>query len=259
MTTSRADCARVEVLAGTIALGEASDAERDAYRHHLSGCERCLTLFAGEREIERVMRSVVQARDAERWEPEPRAIFRDRARSSNHAWRWTAALAASLAVGIFAGQRIVAQHQTSGGNGHTVAVVHHVLTLPTSGDERAIASLGTQTAPKRVERAESLAIAPRATADRGIAPVGGENAILPHPPAIAYEPGAQVTTAFDVQVDAGGRPTACAVTKSSGYRALDDAVCGAAMAARYLPRMVNGRATAGTYRDAFTFRSNGSH
>ena len=44
------ECARAEVLAGAVALGEASDAERDAYRRHLAGCSRCIAAYGGERD-----------------------------------------------------------------------------------------------------------------------------------------------------------------------------------------------------------------
>ncbi|HEX8805370.1 MAG TPA: energy transducer TonB, partial [Candidatus Aquilonibacter sp.] len=55
--------------------------------------------------------------------------------------------------------------------------------------------------------------------------------------------------------DEHGVATKCTITKHSGYRVLDDAVCKAAMAVNYLPRLVNGKATPGVYRDAFTFRA----
>ncbi|HEY5340625.1 MAG TPA: TonB family protein [Candidatus Aquilonibacter sp.] len=62
-------CARSEVLAGAIALGEATAAQRDDYRRHISSCTRCLDALGGERQIERVMARVVQARESEVWEP----------------------------------------------------------------------------------------------------------------------------------------------------------------------------------------------
>jgi TonB family protein len=57
-----------------------------------------------------------------------------------------------------------------------------------------------------------------------------------------------------VTVDERGMPAHCAITKSSGFPALDVAVCKAAMNVHYLPRLINGKATVGVYRDAFTFR-----
>lgn len=100
----------------------------------------------------------------------------------------------------------------------------------------------------------SIVVAP-AYAARDAAPVGGETAINPQPPMIAYAEGAQGTTVFKVFIDAHGAPTKCTITKSSGYLSLDDAVCHAAMAAKYTPHTVNGKPEPGTYLDAFTFRT----
>ena len=64
-------CARAEILAGAIALGEANETERDEYRRHISGCAECLASLGGEREIERVMQTVADARESEVWAPAP--------------------------------------------------------------------------------------------------------------------------------------------------------------------------------------------
>ncbi|MDP9025556.1 MAG: energy transducer TonB [Candidatus Eremiobacteraeota bacterium] len=110
-------------------------------------------------------------------------------------------------------------------------------------------------APLRLEgRAESIALAPSQTV-RDVAPLGGESAINPQPPLIAYSEGAEGTTAFAVNVDERGIPVKCAITQSSGSVVLDEAVCKAAMKARFSPRLVNGRPTASIYHDAFTFRN----
>lgn len=103
----------------------------------------------------------------------------------------------------------------------------------------------------------SIVVAP-AYAARDAAPIGGETAISPQPPMIAYAEGAQGTTVFKVFIDAHGVPTKCAITKSSGYLSLDNAVCHAAMAAKYTPHTVNGKPEPGTYLDAFTFRTSDS-
>lgn len=71
---------RIEAIAGAIALGEASDAERLEYREHLTQCASCLRALGGEHEIERVAAAVGQARDAEIWKPEIRWDARMRAR-----------------------------------------------------------------------------------------------------------------------------------------------------------------------------------
>lgn len=140
----RVDCVDAERLAGTIAVNEASDGEREAYRGHLAGCERCLHDLGGEREIERVMGTVAQARSEERWQPELRALAR---RSAPARWRlWAAAAAA--AVVIVAGVQL-AEHQFQ----------------PTSAppsisaaEARALAALGTENVSPREGRAESLTV-----------------------------------------------------------------------------------------------------
>ena len=334
------DCARSEVLAGAVALGEATDVERDAYRRHLSTCRRCVATLGGEREIERTMQVVAQARDAERWEPDVRLALRDRVRATRHAWRFgLSALAAAVvvALGIHAfvaagvkqigvspanpivvgydGQKIVLErrapayavpvpaarpaHRTLG---HDLVLVHNVVTLkrppvppaapkpavraahaagsaarpparaavrpapasdgatsvadlsPSLHDKRSVAALRTVvTAPPPAQRAESIAVVPPTIRD--VAPLGGESAIEPRPLSIAYYENAEGTTAFDVSVDERGAPVKCTITKASGYLVLDEAVCRAAMHARYSPRTINGRAVASVYRDAFTFRA----
>jgi TonB family protein len=104
---TRNDCARAETLAGAIALEEATDGERDAYRLHLAACTRCVETLGGEREIERVMSVIAQARDEESWEPDLRAALRDRTRMRRNAWRLgigvgAAALAVSFGIHILA-------------------------------------------------------------------------------------------------------------------------------------------------------------
>lgn len=90
---------------------------------------------------------------------------------------------------------------------------------------------------------------------REATPIGGETALNPQPPMIAYDEGAEGTVVFEVSIDERGNPTKCAVTKSSHFPVLDNTVCKAAMEARYTPKTVGGRAVPGTYQDAFTFRS----
>jgi TonB family protein len=254
--TTGVDCVRAEILAGTLALGEASESDRDAYRRHVAGCPRCLVNLGGERDIERVMAVVAEARDAERWEPRLRAPAHNPRKQWGRTWSWAAALAA-VAILSFAGQRLAEQrHGAVATAGHALVVVHNVVTLPSAGDERSIAALGTQTAPKAEQRAESLAMAPAGSANRDVMPIGGDAAIVPHPPAAAYALDADGTTAIEVLVDQHGRPLKCTIAESSGSSALDQSVCRAAMRARYTPRRVDGRDVMGTYRDAFTFRSN---
>lgn len=112
----------------------------------------------------------------------------------------------------------------------------------------------TETAPETLTHsAESIQVSANLPT-REVAPMGGEAAINPQPPMIAYAEGAEGTTVFEVRVDERGTPTKCIITKSAGYPVLDDAVCKAAMKARYTPKMVDGRAVPGVYHDAFTFQ-----
>lgn len=136
------NCTTAEILAGAIALGEAGDEQRHAYREHLSTCRGCLATIGGEREIERVINVVAQARDQEQWQPDVRrALARVPAR--RHGWKWGAGLAAAgaLTVAILTTQR------------HAPVVVRSVA-MP---DVVGVAALGTQTMPQREHRAESLA------------------------------------------------------------------------------------------------------
>ena len=111
-----------------------------------------------------------------------------------------------------------------------------------------------ETAPQSLTHsAESMQFGPLRR-DRDVAVAGGETAINPQPPMIAYDEGAQGTAVFEVLVDERGAPTKCVITKSTNYLVLDNAVCKAAMGARYLPKIQDGRAVAGVYHDAFTFR-----
>lgn len=138
----RMNCTAAQRLAGTIAVNEATDGERDAYRAHLAVCEPCLHDLGGERDIERVMATIAQARDEERWQPDLRALSR-RSRPSR-ASIWAAALAA--AVVIVAGIRL---------GEHQMRPASPSISAP---EARALAALGTQTLPRREGRAESLAI-----------------------------------------------------------------------------------------------------
>ncbi len=323
------DCARAEILAGAIALGEASDAERDDYRRHIAACSSCLGDLGGEREIERVMATVAQARDAEVWEPAPVRADVRRQRKVRFAFAGASAIAlgvvVSLGVHAFVAANLkplqLAQTQAPVATGpvyrvtfdkpasaalpapkhkapaRRIVVVHNVITLernqktkiPVRSTTTVVAEAPAPAAPERVMtqasnvpvwrrnqpivsnarqpvavaqaappvlagRAESIAVAPSYVV-RGAMPIGGENAINPQPPPIAYAQGAEGTTAFEVAIDERGAAVKCTITKSSGYLSLDDAVCKAAMKARYSPRTINGRAVAGIYRDAFTFRA----
>jgi TonB C terminal len=188
--TSRADCTRAEALAGAIAIGEAGEAERDAYRAHLAGCAKCLREFGGEREIERVMTAVGQARDAECWEPDLRSTLARR--RTSHRVLALAGVIAALAIAFFVLR--APPEPRPGVSAHTLS----------AQETRALAALGTQTAPAREGRAESLAVG-----------------------------AATFSTTFDVTVDGRGAPVRCTITKSSGDRAFDQAICHAAMHARH--------------------------
>jgi len=188
--TRRGDCAQAEKLAGAVALGEAGNAERDAYRSHLAGCRQCLDALGGEREIERVMAVAARARDSESWEPDLRASLVRRTRP-RRAWALAAVLAAAALV---VGLRI------------TLPRDFHSPAAPAimAQEARALAALNTQSIVRPQGRAESLAVGTTT-----------------------------VSTAFEVRVNARGVALRCVITRSSGYRALDDSVCRAAMHAHY--------------------------
>jgi TonB family protein len=229
-------CLQAEIWAGAIALGEASDDERGAYRLHLSACARCVTLLGGEREIERVMQTVATARDAETWAPDVRTL-RVRRGSRLPMWRW-AFLGTAAAAAVVLSLRL----QTAETTNHTTPVVSQIAELtPSQRDERSIAALrnvGTVAAP--TVRAESLALMPKVPRAGLTTAIGG-------------------TTGFQVRVDAHGRPTQCTIVKSSSYGMLDRAVCEAAMQAHYAPRTLDGKPVATVYRDAFTFHTGAEH
>lgn len=140
----RSDCIAAEGFAGAIAMGDASEAEREAYRSHVAVCSGCLNELGGEREIERVMSVVGQARDDERWEPELRSRLA-RSAAPRRAWVWATTLAAVVVVvvGVRSMERM--QPQTTA---HAVG----------AQEARAVAALDTQTGPRREGRAESLAV-----------------------------------------------------------------------------------------------------
>jgi Putative zinc-finger/TonB C terminal len=133
-------CERAETLAGAIALGEANEVERNAYRAHLAACPSCLEAFGGEREIERVMAIAARAREDERWEPALRTV-RDRRFQPAALVRWSTALATAA---LFTLALLTPQRGT---------VIAH---RPSNGSS-AIAALNTQIAPRNEQQAESLA------------------------------------------------------------------------------------------------------
>lgn len=131
-------CDRAESLAGAIALGEASAAEREQYRLHLAHCARCVEAYGGERNIERVMAVVARARDDERWEPVARARMPHRVPIVSVArWSAVAATAALFAFALTSPPGVTDLHRARNG-------------------AAAIAALNTQIPPRRVEQTESL-------------------------------------------------------------------------------------------------------
>ena len=322
------NCARAEILAGAIALNEASDVERDEYRLHIAACASCLRALGGEREIERVMATVATARDAEVWDPAPVRAGERRSRSLRVAFAGASALVLGVTVSLgvhfvlaanvkpltlakndvpaFAGtvyrvslDKRVAPAKEPKPPRHMV-VVHNVIALdrtrrsttpierttttiaadagvpaptppaqpqssnvpvwrrgesvPVARAPQTVAAAPQDAPPMLAGHAESIAVAPSYVVHDAV-PVGGENAINPQPPPIAYAQGAEGTTAFEVSIDDRGAAMKCTITKSSGFLSLDEAVCKAAMKARYAPRTINGKPVPGVYRDAFTFRA----
>lgn len=195
-----ADCGQAEVLAGAIALGEAGDAERNAYREHLSVCRRCLVSIGGEREIERAMSVIGQAREQEHWQPQARSLF-SRAKSRGPFVRWSAAVVAALLVVFVARQGY-----------QSYPVVVNSVTPPAKTsvtaeqEARVVAALGTQSVPKREHHAESLAFSAR------------ENA-------------AQTIT-VKVSFDAAGKPTHCKGVHHASSQKLVATLCDMVMRGR---------------------------
>ena len=309
----------IESIAGAIALGEATDADRRRYREHIASCADCLNELGGEHEIARTMATLGAARDGEVWEPQLGNAFERRARRPSQVLRFAAAFAVTFAgtaaalhyftvpsatsLAMPAGATTVANAVAKPANAQAPApmpqnqrrlvVYHNVVqmarapvalaksaeiaavtvyprTAPASKHSskapaapnplwrtvsRMTTTALTETAPQRVSSAESLQLgsAFRATTNEAV-PIGGETAISPQPPMIAYAEGAEGTTVFEVLIDERGLPTKCVITKPAGYRFLDEAVCKAAMKARFSPKTIDGRAVPGVYRDAFTFR-----
>lgn len=329
---------RAEVLAGAIALGEATDAERIEYRGHVATCVDCLHRLGGEHELARTAGVVADARAAEIWEPELRSTIA-RTISSRKRWtRWglsalgvcfalvffirilvasgfahlTPLLAAPLVLN-YGGTRLVLENREPAQAlkptpaPRRLLVMHNVVQLsraalapprlrppatPKTGKAvtpqqiaqitvhpapatraqknsavppwrrdgaswTTIAKMTTtalsESAPQKIAHAESIQIA-AAYSTREAIPLGGETAINPRPPMIAYDEGAEGTAVFEVMIDERGTPQKCVITKSSGYVVLDESVCKAAMQAHYSPKTVSGQAVPGVYRDAFTFQ-----
>jgi hypothetical protein len=188
-----ADCGAAERLAGAIALDEACDAEREVYRNHLARCPQCVSQLGGERDIERVMTSVARARDDERWEPDLRPSL---ARNRSARPRWSAIAAIAAAAMVILVVRVVEKPASTAPQ-----------PAVTAQETRSLAALGTQTAPHREGRAESLAVEPAA-----------------------------FSATVELNVNARGTPVRCAVAKSSGNAVLDRSMCRTAMHAHYALR-----------------------
>lgn len=329
---------RAEVLAGAIALGEATDAERIEYRVHLASCSQCLRRLGGEHELQRTSRVVADARGAEIWEPDLRSAVA-RSMTTNKRWaRWglsalgicfaisffihvllvsglarlTPSLAAPLVLNYGSTRIVLESREPAPAAKPTppvrrLLVMHNVVQLsraavtaphvaalaaappekgsvlqeiaqvtvhpaPAIGDPgnssvppwrrdgaawttvaKTTTTAFSESAPQNIAHAESIQIA-ATYSTREAAPLGGETAINPRPPMIAYDEGAEGTAVFEVMIDERGAPQKCVITRSSGYEVLDDTVCKAAMQAHYSPKTVSGQAVPGVYRDAFTFQ-----
>ncbi|GAC1504229.1 MAG: hypothetical protein NVS1B14_09990 [Vulcanimicrobiaceae bacterium] len=326
---------RAEIIAGAIALGEATDAERIEYRQHLAECVACLRALGGEHvALERVSGGIADARASELWKPDLRAPFMARLNVAPRRYArfgWSAlgvGLALSLAAHFIVGSsitqmrpsladplvinydgsrivlerrsvrdakgspvpapsprmlithnivmlpRIPARGQSAASQRTTTKIVSRYINVPNvpqprSGDGSLAEAQSPPNVPpwrqnKRLDspahraaarplnaaRAESLAFT---GVTREAEPEGGPSSISVDPARIAYQNGAEGTSAFEVFVDETGAPTKCVITKSSRWLVLDEAACKAAMRVRYRPKVSNGRAVPGVYRDAFTF------
>ena len=147
---NRSACQRAEILAGAIALGEASDGERETYRSHLSGCESCVRSLGGERSIERTMAYLHEARDSETWDPDMTRSIREKMNPRSRVLGWSvgtvaACFALALAIRVF----------TGGGTAQTVALA------PTDAYGQ-IQPIEFEHAPKR-ERSTATVAGPQRT------------------------------------------------------------------------------------------------
>jgi anti-sigma factor RsiW len=185
-------CARAEIVAGAIALGEAREDERHAYRAHLAHCSRCVNALGGEREIERTVSLVANARESERWKPDVRRRL-GRAIDAPMRLRWLSAAATAI-VAVLA----IVMLQRAPGIPHKSA-----LPAPVADSQRAaaIAALGTQNVPAFQHQAESL----------------------------QFRNGATLT--LRVVLDGHGKPVRCSVLHGA-QRAIDHAFCAAVMRSR---------------------------
>jgi anti-sigma factor RsiW len=195
------DCTQAEIVAGALALGEASDIERERYRKHLAGCRQCVETLGGEREIERTMSIVAQARDDERWEPVARVEPAAHRRRFATISRYAAACAAVLVLTVIGIRAFYPAALHTAGN---VAIDTH----PSQRDERAVAVLGTTTTGHfPTHHAESLAVF-------GSSSTGDASTHA---------------ASFEIRIDRRGMPRTCTVVKPSGNAELDRAICNAAL------------------------------
>lgn len=317
--------AHFEMLAGAIALNEATDAQRHEYRAHLAACVDCREHVGGEHEIERTMAQLHAARESEVWSPDASDALRrseDRRRARLRfatVLGLAAACAAVTAVSFMphasVSHPVLARVQRAHADANRLAsaatrivtvtprlvVQHNVVQIARApvplpqaqAEPRAQQTVTIAVHPARAHRAhvvqagvpvwrrgdpmwrtvakttltstfetaaqpftgraESLQIE-QPPVVREAEPIGGETAIDPQPPMIAYDEGAQGIAVFQVSIDERGTPSKCIITKSTGYHILDESVCKAALRARFAPKTVGGRAVPGTYQDAFTFR-----
>jgi TonB family protein len=112
-------CRDAEIAAGAIALDEATAAEREGYRLHLSRCSTCVEALGGEREIERVSGLVSRAREAETWQPAIAPLRSPRRKFGGLAWGFAAAAVAAVAAAVVA----LPHAGSAGGSGQAIAVV----------------------------------------------------------------------------------------------------------------------------------------
>ena len=99
--------ARYESLAGAIALGEATQTEREEFAQHADGCALC-SGFPAEREL---LRTVETAREGETWRPSVDRIIlerihdtqKQRSRFTVGALGWAAAISIAVNVAFVTG------------------------------------------------------------------------------------------------------------------------------------------------------------
>lgn len=126
---------RFEIVAGAIALGEATPAEHAAFAEHYAACARCRATVGSDADLLAVRNIVVNAREGETWTPDLSApvrvrMYADRHRKVKLAFGgFGVAVAASLALHFAIGSGFFARVQTAISDPPTITYQGRSVTL----------------------------------------------------------------------------------------------------------------------------------